>query len=794
MGERLNTTPVDPAAARAAIAACWFGVVGGSPAGGPPAEQSIAGQVDAERSQLGRVSLRAHQMDAVRELRLICRDSGGALLADEVGLGKTFVALALAGESRRPLVIAPAGLRAMWTHAAQEAGVPITLWSTECLSRAVLEPSGESHDLVIVDEAHHFRNPVTRRYRALKRITARSRVLLLTATPVHNRDHDLVALLALFLGGRAATLSDAERSRYIVRRGHGLLRAGEPAGSLRVPTITGPIRLALPDDDATLQAIGALPAPVPARDAGAAGALVAFGLLRQWASSAGALRAALRRRVARAVALATGLAAGRYPSYREVRGWCIGEGAVQLAFPELLGDEAADCTMLLEAVRHHEAAVRALLAQMATAADPDVLRAERIREVVGSHAGLRVVAFSAYEDTVRALYRQLRSRVRVCALSASGALIATGRLSRVEAIRQFAASTGPRAGGWAASDLARIDLLLTTDLLSEGVNLQEAAVVIHLDLPWTPARLAQRVGRVARLGSRHERVFVYALAPPASAGAVLGIERRLRSKLEIAGRVVGVVGSILPPLVGGTDSSADARTGPPEHAALARSLVRGWLVGEPDAVSGSGEATVCAAVRADMNGFLGACVADGRPVLVASMAGRGVTDASDTVASAVRSAEGQAVAVDSQACRSALVAIAEWWGQRRAAEDAGLRAVGSQERRRVLSRIASIARRSPPHVRPRLVSLIARARVAATLPCGVGAEWVLGELANASLPDVAWLRAVSAFGDTYGGRPERRAESGGGITVTAVILLVGPAMPLIEGAGPPGNSSSRSCW
>ena len=47
-------------------------------------------------------------------------------------------------------------------------------------------------------------------------------------------------------------------------------------------------------------------------------------------------------------------------------------------------------------------------------------------------------------------------------------------------------------------------LLLTTDLASEGVNLQDASVVVHLDLPWTAARLEQRVGRVARLASAHD--------------------------------------------------------------------------------------------------------------------------------------------------------------------------------------------------------------------------------------------------------------------------------------------------
>ncbi|MGH7689279.1 MAG: helicase-related protein, partial [Gemmatimonadaceae bacterium] len=86
----------------------------------------------------------------------------------------------------------------------------------------------------------------------------------------------------------------------------------------------------------------------------------------------------------------------------------------------------------------------------------------------------------------------------------------------------------------------RVTMLITTDLLSEGVNLQEANVVVHADLPWSPARAEQRVGRVRRLTSPHDRVFVYAFRPPASADHLLHLERRLRHKIALAARAVGI--------------------------------------------------------------------------------------------------------------------------------------------------------------------------------------------------------------------------------------------------------------
>src|SRR6202044_1573936 len=140
-----------------------------------------------------------------------------------------------------------------------------------------------------------------------------------------------------------------------------------------------------------------------------------------------------------------------------------------------------------------------------------------------------------------------------------------GTITRRQAITRFA----PAANNAPPPKPAhRIDLLITTDLLSEGVNLQDAVAVIHLDLPWTPARLEQRVGRVARLGSPHHHTAVYAIAPPAPSDSLLGLDRRLRHKLREAGRTLGLAGSILP---------SPSHTETPQHSATIRATLERWL-------------------------------------------------------------------------------------------------------------------------------------------------------------------------------------------------------------------------
>ena len=89
--------------------------------------------------------------------------------------------------------------------------------SMERLSRGTPKPVIDP-DLVVVDEAHHFRNTRTRRYAAVAELCYRSWVLLLSATPLQNRRDDLVAQLALFLGDAASTGTDDDLARLIVRQ------------------------------------------------------------------------------------------------------------------------------------------------------------------------------------------------------------------------------------------------------------------------------------------------------------------------------------------------------------------------------------------------------------------------------------------------------------------------------------------------------------------------------------------------------------------------------------------------
>ncbi|MEA2336545.1 MAG: hypothetical protein QOE82_552, partial [Thermoanaerobaculia bacterium] len=152
--------------------------------------------------------LAPHQCEAVqRALALIARH-GGAILADDVGLGKSYVAAAVACEWQRRgsgiEIVVPASLVAQWRDTLCEFAVDARIITHDSLAG---DPSLIDGDrFLVVDEAHAFRNRKTQRWCALARRSIGSRLLLVTATPVCNGADDLLALVSLIAADDALRL------------------------------------------------------------------------------------------------------------------------------------------------------------------------------------------------------------------------------------------------------------------------------------------------------------------------------------------------------------------------------------------------------------------------------------------------------------------------------------------------------------------------------------------------------------------------------------------------------------
>ena len=75
-------------------------------------------------------------------------------------------------------------------------------------------------------------------------------------------------------------------------------------------------------------------------------------------------------------------------------------------------------------------------------------------------------------------------------------------------------------------------MLITTDVLSEGINLHRANVLINYDLPWNPTKIMQRVGRINRVGTEYDRIYVFNFFPTAQSSKQMPLKERILEKLQ----------------------------------------------------------------------------------------------------------------------------------------------------------------------------------------------------------------------------------------------------------------------
>jgi superfamily II DNA or RNA helicase len=596
-----------------------------------------------------------------RAKRILARRNG-VIVADEVGLGKTFIAGELIYEAsvtrrQKVLVIAPATLRdSTWRPFLRDMNLRADVVSYEELvgdiaiagriDAALQDP--DEYAMVVVDEAHGLRNAITRRADALRELLAGSApkdLVLLTATPVNNSLYDLYTLISYFVPNDAA-FADAgvpslrgyfDRAMAInpddlspehlfdvidqvaVRRTRRFVKhyyVGDKVvingveQEIRFPTprvlkLTYDLDQALPGMFGMLAtALGAevleagedaaavlLDAPgevlslaryVPSRfllsgdgeeqyerqNAG----LLRSALLKRFESSAYAFRRTVEKMIISHDQFLSALDQGKVLTGDALREWASSDAADIDEFLAAYADDdgnvgdageyrAYELRVAVEADRDllqrmHDRvrildwtedpkviALTDALATIAADAEREGITPQQVRDK------RKVLIFSYFADTVEHLAAQVRSAVEADdRLAVFRDRIATASGPDKQGRAQTLAGFAPRtAGGQHADDL--YDLLIATDVLSEGVNLQQARHIVNYDLPWNPMRLVQRHGRIDRIGSEHAEVFIRCYFPDRHLEALLGLEERLQRKLKQAAAAVGV-GQVLPGFAG----------------------------------------------------------------------------------------------------------------------------------------------------------------------------------------------------------------------------------------------------
>jgi hypothetical protein len=583
------------------------------------------------------------QLGVRRALRILDK-WGGVLLADGVGLGKTFTAGGLIEHHLqnlgwRVLVIAPASLRdATWDRflaAHTRFAVEVISYQELATDSQVGDPpedglpdhrrqhlklDASEYRCIVIDEAHAFRSSETTYYRALRRLMAyggvEKRLILLTATPVNNSLWDLYWQLLLFARteSRFAEIGIANLREHImralgldlealtpahlfplldavsVRRTRNHIKRFFPGATLNTPD--GPVPLvfptprlhrvdyesARPDDSATAgeffdQVAKAIDGglsmaryqPDLYRRSGneaaaqqVTSALLLSQLLKRFESSLEAFRRTLRKMIGSHDRFLEILERG-YVAVPRISPDAFDDGLDEEDLDRLLAEDpkAAPATEYLAAdLRERVVGDRDLLAALlrraetiAPAADPklDALldTLQNIAQSAGHADERKVIVFSYFADTIDYIreFIETTSDSRIGPYRGRTA-VTTGPASS-DTRQRTVWSFVPLSSGAPPGTSELVDLLLSTDVLAEGQNLQQAGRVINFDLPWNPMRLVQRNGRIDRIGSKHKFVHLYTFFPH-ELNELLELEERLRRKIAQANAAIGVETGILP--------------------------------------------------------------------------------------------------------------------------------------------------------------------------------------------------------------------------------------------------------
>jgi SNF2 family DNA or RNA helicase len=487
----------------------------------------VALLIEAERLSVVRGFDRLLALDAVRDVtryphqieacgRVLRDMHGRALLADEVGLGKTIEAglilkeYVIRGLVRSALVLAPVSLQVQWQEELsakfdlpfvlhgrrdgwEHAPFLISSLETAKTRRNDVQIRARGFDLVIVDEAHRLKNHRTLGWGFLNLLTA-PYLLLLTATPVQNDLRELYNLITLIRPGALGTYP-AFRRTYTMH------------GDKRRPR--------------NVEALGRLLSTLMVRNTRATAGIATT---KRFVETISFELAGEERRLYDAVSSFV-RSLMRRPEGGIRSGWYF----TLLTLQKEVGSSAAAARSTLERMIGDERYVeeRPALATLE----------RRARAVTESRKRDALLALQNVMTEPTIVFTQFRATLMELAdalLHAGHAIsIFHGSLSAEEkdsAVRRFREEGG---------------VLLSTEAGGEGRNLQFCRNVINYDLPWNPMRLEQRIGRVYRLGQRRDvRVYNFAAAGTVEAYVLDLLHRKIRMFELVIGEMEMVLGAM----------------------------------------------------------------------------------------------------------------------------------------------------------------------------------------------------------------------------------------------------------
>lgn len=500
-------------------------------------------------------------------------------------------------------------LNTVWEPKLREESIKTTNITLEGTGTSSFHPEDYlDYDLVVIDESQNYRNPSTNRHDNIMKLLAggkRKQIILITATPVNNSLMDLYHQLSLITAGDDTHFADlgitdlrrhfvsADRKQLaqgiedivrildelMIRRTRQFIVENYAEARLEGKPIKFPQRKLEKVEYSLTELFGGAVYKqvldtidrlhlVPYRveyyqlnieekerlEAEHRATLQKFGLLKRFESSVEAIRKSMTRLVGFYQFFEKALEEGKILDSKSFHRILQEMGGLEVENEDELFADLEKIPLLPLTPEYNKAAMRKDLQEDLRLLEPlkksldrilpfadrklTVLKELLVKDQIFETGGKKAILFTQFVDTARYIYDELKQD-----LKNQEVRILTGETdtkTRERIIKEFA----PKANK-ASYVEKEADLLISTDVLSEGQNLQDANYVVNYDLPWNPMKIVQRVGRVDRLGSDYDIVTASVFLPEKELEEILGLLEKLESKIQKVAQTIGIESTIL---------------------------------------------------------------------------------------------------------------------------------------------------------------------------------------------------------------------------------------------------------
>ena len=565
------------------------------------------------------------QKDAVIDSISSLEKYGGIIVADVVGLGKSYIGSTILKylqerDKTNALIICPPHLILMWEEYSDANNINAKIISRGKLGRDNFSLDKYSNcNLVLIDESHNFRNTNTKSYNMLESFMIKNnpKVIMLTATPLSNDLLDIKHQLKLFPNGNETSIPPADEvgldaffkrfskekldinkeefrdflQHVMIRRTRKYIienyadrdendkpyitvnekRQYFPKRDMSNPEQYDIDKVYIGKYDSIEQLLGnkslKLARYVPGKyllpeyqndekyvdlfkSSISLEGLIRTSLLKRMESSVAAFASSIEHYKLGCERFIEYLREGKMPIGKEfskeiydtIIDISEGEEDIDFKMPDIISKydiKAFDIDQLQEDIINDIAKFNEIESRIPKNKEKDDDKLHKLKELIQTNINKKILVFT--ESKVTADYIGSYIKKEIKELSDKMAIVSSSSEKKMNIVKRFDPEHNP---GKESVDNP-ISLLISTDVLAEGVNLQTGQMVINYDFHWNPTKLIQRVGRIDRIGSNHEKIEIINFLPNPQLEKSLNLKKIVESKIGKIHDIIGMGNPIL---------------------------------------------------------------------------------------------------------------------------------------------------------------------------------------------------------------------------------------------------------